>query len=83
VLKALSRAAAHGDTAPEQRDVAPPEVELAPVLDLVERYRGVEDTVRRARELAEGAKTCIEPFPDGPGKRALVAAGEYAVGRDS
>jgi len=83
VLKALSHAAAHGDTAPEQRNVAPAEVELAPVLDLVERYRGVEDTVRRARELAEGAKICIEPFPDGPGKRALVAAGDYAVGRDS
>jgi octaprenyl-diphosphate synthase len=83
VLKALSRAAAHGDAVPEERDTVLDDVDLVPVLGLVERYRGVEDTVRRARELAEAAQTCIEPFPDGPGKRALVAAGDYAVGRDS
>jgi octaprenyl-diphosphate synthase len=82
VLKALSRAAAHGDAVPEQRDAALGSVDLAPVLALVERYHGVEDTVRRARELVKAAIASIEPFPDGPGKRALLAAGEYAVGRD-
>lgn len=82
VLKALSRAAAHGDVAPEERETALDRVDLSPVLSLVERYRGVEDTVRRAGELAESAIACIEPFPDGSGKRALLAAAEYAVGRD-
>jgi octaprenyl-diphosphate synthase len=83
VLKALSRAAAHGEAVPEERDTAIGSVDLAPILALVERYRGVEDTVRRARELVKSAVACIEPFPDSPGKRALLAAGEYAVGRDS
>ncbi|MBW2313505.1 MAG: polyprenyl synthetase family protein [Deltaproteobacteria bacterium] len=83
VLKALSRAAAHGDAVPQDRDRALDEVDVAPALALVERYRGVEDTVRRAQELARGAVTNIEPFPDGPGKRALVAAADYAVGREN
>jgi len=81
LLKSLSRAAAHGDAVPEERDVALSNVDLTPALALVERYHGVADTVRRARDLAEAAVACIEPFPDGPGKRALVAAADYAVGR--
>jgi len=82
VLKALSRAAAHGDAAPEARADATDGVDVEPVLGLVDRYHGVDDTVRRARELAEAAVDRIEPFPDGPGKRALVAAADFAVGRD-
>ncbi|NNL65792.1 MAG: polyprenyl synthetase family protein, partial [Myxococcales bacterium] len=80
VLKALARAAAHGEQQPDRAAAPPDSVDLSPVLHLVDRYRGVEDTVRRARELAESAIACIEPFPDSSGKQALVAAADYAVG---
>ena len=82
VLKALAQAAAHGEEAPAEREAALGEIDLAPVLGLVERYRGVEDTERRAVDLVDEALAQIEPFPDGPGKHALVAAAEFAVGRD-
>jgi octaprenyl-diphosphate synthase len=82
LLKALARAAAHGDAVPAERDAAVARVDLSPALALVERYRGVEDTVRRAGGLVEEAVACIEPFPDGPGKRALLDAAAFAVGRD-
>lgn len=83
VLKALARAAAHGDEQPDRQAATPDAVDLSPVLAQVDRYRGVEDTVRRARELAESAIACIEPFPESSGKQALVAAAHYAVGRES
>jgi octaprenyl-diphosphate synthase len=60
---------------PEQQD-------LGSVLQAVERYRGVEDTVRRAREHVARARECIAAFPEGPPKRALLAAADYAVERD-
>jgi octaprenyl-diphosphate synthase len=82
LLKAVARAAGHGDAAPAERESALDAVDLSPAVELVERTRGVADTVRRARELAEEAVACIEPFPDGPGKRALLDAAEFAVGRD-
>lgn len=56
-------------------------VELKPLLDLVARYRGVEDTVRRAREHADRAARELAPFPDGPSKEALLQAAEFAVAR--
>jgi len=55
--------------------------DLAPVLDLVRRYRGVEDTDRRAREHVERAVAAVAPFPDGSAKRALLEAAEFAVDR--
>ena len=55
--------------------------DLAPVLDLVRRYRGVEDTDRRAREHVERAVSAVAPFPDGDAKRALLEAAEFAVAR--
>ena len=83
VLKALAKAAAHGEAVPEEREDAIEGVDLSPVIGLVEQYRGVEDTVRRARDLAKSAIASIEPFPDGSGKRALLAAADYAVGREN
>lgn len=55
--------------------------DLAPVLDLVRRYRGVEDADRRAREHVERGLVAIAPFPDGFAKRALREAAEFAVAR--
>jgi len=55
--------------------------DLAPVLDIVRRYRGVEDADRRAREHVERAVSAIAPFPDSDAKRALLEAAEFAVAR--
>jgi octaprenyl-diphosphate synthase len=57
--------------------------ELAPVLEIVERYRGVEDTNARAAQHAERAVAAIAPFADGPVKQALAAAAAHAVERES
>jgi len=56
--------------------------EIAPVLDLVRRYRGIEDTMLRAEEHVNRAKAAIAPFADGPPKQALLAAAAFAVTRD-
>jgi octaprenyl-diphosphate synthase len=58
------------------------ELDLSPAIDVVRRYRGVEDTVRRAEEHARRARTAIAPFPDGGAQRDLLAAAEFAVLRD-
>jgi len=55
--------------------------ELAPVLELVERHRGVVDTNRRAALHVERAAEAIAPFPDGEAKAALLGAAEYAMQR--
>jgi octaprenyl-diphosphate synthase len=57
------------------------EEDLEPVVELVRRYRGVEDTDRRAREHVERACAAVAPFADGPAKRALHEAAEFAVAR--
>ncbi len=57
--------------------------ELAPVVELVERHHGILDTNRRAREHVARAAEAIAPFPDGPSRSALLAAADYAVGRES
>jgi octaprenyl-diphosphate synthase len=56
--------------------------EFEPVLDLVRRYRGVEDAARRAEDHIARATAAIAPFQDGPAKQALQSAAEYAVIRD-
>jgi octaprenyl-diphosphate synthase len=55
--------------------------ELAPVVDMVRRYRGVEDTDRRAEEHVARACAAIAPFPDGPAKEAMLGAARFAVAR--
>jgi octaprenyl-diphosphate synthase len=77
LLKAIARREAHeGDAAPLA------EQELAPALEIVARYRGVEDAVRRADEHVARARASVAPFPDGPAKEALTAAADFAVARD-
>ena len=56
--------------------------ELVPALEIVARYRGVEDAVRRADEHVARARAAVAPFPDGAAKEALTAAAEFAVARD-
>ena len=84
VLKTAARRSAEleaqGETAPDRvldKD------DLAQVLDLVERHRGLVDTDRRARQHAARAEAAIAPFPDGPAKRALLDAADFAVARGS
>jgi octaprenyl-diphosphate synthase len=74
-LKSLASGAYAAGASP-----ATPEA-FASVLDLVQRYRGVNDSVRRAREHAERAAFTVAPFQDGPAKRALLAAADFAVAR--
>jgi octaprenyl-diphosphate synthase len=58
----------------------PPEIEA--VASLVEQYRGVADTLRRADESVDRAIEAIAAFPDSPAKQALVATAAFAVSRD-
>ena len=49
---------------------------------MVDRYRGVADTQKRAEEHIGRALEAIAPFPDGPAKEALFAAAKFSVLRD-
>jgi octaprenyl-diphosphate synthase len=73
LLKVVSRSADAGEASA---------LDLTPAIDVVKRYRGVEDTVRRAEEHARRARTAIAPFPDGGAQRDLLGAAEFAVARD-
>jgi octaprenyl-diphosphate synthase len=78
LIKSASRTT---DPGADRRAESEP-LDLAPVLDLIARYRGVEDTVRRAQEHAERAVASIAPFPDSEAKVDLTAAAQFAVTRD-
>jgi octaprenyl-diphosphate synthase len=56
--------------------------DVSPVVDLIERYHGVSDTVRRAEQHIERAIASIAAFPDGRAKNDLLAAAEHCVSRD-
>ena len=64
-----------------ERSAVLEESEIAPVLELVQRHRGALDTDRRAQEHVARAAAAIAPFPDGPARRALLAAADYAAAR--
>lgn len=79
VLKNAARLAdEHGGMAPSSIE----ELDLAPVAEMVTRYRGLADTVRRAEDHVAKALEAIAPFPDGDAKTALRAAAEFSVARD-
>jgi geranylgeranyl pyrophosphate synthase len=61
---------------------SPKDLDLKPVLEIVERYHGVADTVRRAEEHAGRAIAAIAAFPDCEAKADLTSAAQYAVTRD-
>lgn len=56
-------------------------VDVAAAIEVVERYHGVADTVRRAHQHVERATAAIAAFPDGRSKSDLLAAAEYCVSR--
>jgi octaprenyl-diphosphate synthase len=57
------------------------DVDLAPALEIVDRYRGVEDTVRRAHTHIQKAAAAIAPFSEGRAKGDLLEAAEFCVSR--
>ena len=59
-----------------------PPAEIEVVAELVARYHGVADTLRRADESVNRAIDAIAAFPDSPAKQALVATAVFAVSRD-
>jgi octaprenyl-diphosphate synthase len=63
-------------------DGAEPALDLSPALDIVLRYHGVADTVRRAERHMTRAVEAIAPFGDGRAKQDLLAAARFAVSRD-
>jgi len=78
MLKTVSRDALADPQVAESIDDAA----LAPALEVVKRYRGVEDALRQADEHVGKAHEAIAPFPAGGAKEALLAAAEFAVARD-
>src|SRR4051812_38070841 len=63
----------------EECDQRPGDLERA--MRLVEHRGGVAETLRRARTYAEEAAAALAGFPDGPLRRALVEATEFATVR--
>ncbi len=57
-------------------------LDLESVLELVARYRGVADTVRRAEVHVQRALATIAAFPEGPARQALVQAANFSASRD-
>jgi octaprenyl-diphosphate synthase len=83
VLKAAaSLGAASRQGAASPRGPGDELLDIEPVVELVERYRGVADTVRRAEEHVGRAVAAIAAFPESPSKEALLAAASYTVTRD-
>jgi octaprenyl-diphosphate synthase len=79
-ISSLLKASAQVASLPEEERHGA--IDLEPAVAAVRRYRGVEDTVRRAEEHARRAALAIAPFPDCQAKRDLLAAAEFAATRD-
>ncbi len=59
------------------------DVDVFPVVELVERYSGVPDTIRRAEEHVDRAVQAVAPFAPSAAKDAMLAAADFAVARAS
>ena len=67
----------------DQESAEPPsDDDLAPAIEVVARYHGIPDTIRRADEHVARACAAIAPFPDGVAKQAMLAAAEFSAARD-
>jgi octaprenyl-diphosphate synthase len=60
-------------------DQYPPDLEHATAL--VERHGALAETLSRARRYATSAIDALSVFPDGPERRALIAAASFATER--
>ncbi len=82
VLKSAARlaelAAAHAGSEP----IADAALDMVPVLDAIQRYHGVTDTIRRAELHRDRAIDAIAPFSTGRAKEDLLAAAHFAVARE-
>jgi octaprenyl-diphosphate synthase len=58
------------------------ETPFSEILEIVNRYGGIERTRRRADEFTAKARTLLEVFPESPAQRALLAATDLVADRD-
>ena len=57
-------------------------LDVTPVVELIDRYNGVTDTLRRAEQHVQRAESAIRPFPDCRAKQDMLAAVRYSAYRD-
>lgn len=57
------------------------DADLAFVIGLIDRYRGIDYTRNRARELVDSAKARLGAFPPGAARDALLTLADYVVNR--
>lgn len=79
ILSALKNASVTGEEA--KNNAVLESEEILTVQRLVSRFRGIEDTNRRAQEHVQRATSAIAPFSEGPAKTALCRAASLAVSR--
>jgi octaprenyl-diphosphate synthase len=83
VSAVLKKVSLVSDQAPgDAHGEAEADLDLSPTLEVVERYRGVADTVRRAEQHAARASAAIAPFSECTAREDLLAAAHFAVSRD-
>jgi octaprenyl-diphosphate synthase len=82
VLKGAARLAELAAADPVAAPAASGALEIAPVLDAIQRYHGVPDTIRRAELHRDRAIAAIAPFTAGQAKEDLLAGAHFAVARD-
>src|SRR5690242_16536220 len=58
------------------------EVPFSRILDLLEKYRGIERVKERAQAFTDKARALINDFPESPYQRALLAITELVTERD-
>ncbi len=51
------------------------------VVEIIERYQGIQYTREKAKGYIEGAKDCLRPFPNSKEKEALFALANYVLER--
>src|SRR4030042_1666000 len=51
------------------------------VVEVIERYHGIQYTWEREKEYIERAKDCLRPFPNSKEKEALYALADYVLDR--
>jgi octaprenyl-diphosphate synthase len=51
------------------------------VVEIIERYQGIQYTREKAKGYIEGAKDCLRPFPNSREKEALFALANYVLER--
>ena len=57
--------------------------DLQHAIELMRRYRAIDDTVERARHFGSVARDALAPFPDSAHRSALLEAVDFCIGRVS